>query len=37
LHLSGTELVGVPPWPAVVLGNFIAGVVMVGYLKVRTG
>ena len=36
LHLSGTELVGVLPWPAVILGNFIAGVVMVGYLKVRT-
>ena len=37
LHLSGTELVGVPPWPAVALGNLLAGVVMAGYLKVRTG
>ncbi|MFH1763135.1 MAG: hypothetical protein ABIF09_02985 [Gemmatimonadota bacterium] len=36
LHLSGTELLAQPQWPAVALGNFVAGVVMVGYLKVRT-
>jgi len=36
LHLSGTELLVEPQWPAVMLGNFVAGIVMVGYLKART-
>jgi hypothetical protein len=36
LHLSGTELLTEPEWPAVMLGNFLAGVVMVGYLQART-
>lgn len=36
LHLSGTELLAEPQWPAVMLGNFVAGVVMVGYLHART-
>lgn len=35
LHLSGTELLAEPQWPAVMLGNFVAGVVMVGYLQGR--
>jgi hypothetical protein len=35
LHWSGTELLAAPQWPAVLLGNFVAGVVMVGYLQVR--
>jgi len=35
LHLSGTELLAEPQWLVVMLGNFIAGVVMVSYLKVK--
>jgi hypothetical protein len=36
LHLSGTKVSLEPGWPAVLLGNFIAGVVMAGFLKART-
>jgi hypothetical protein len=36
LDLSGTELLAQPQWPAVILGNFVAGVVMGGYLQLRT-
>ena len=35
MHLSGTELLADPRWPAEMLGNSIAGVVMVSYLRVR--
>jgi hypothetical protein len=35
LHLSGTGLLAGPNWPTVLLANFVAGVVMVSYLKVR--
>jgi hypothetical protein len=35
LHWSGVELLAEPQWPAVVMGNFVAGVVMVAYLRVR--
>jgi hypothetical protein len=33
LHLSGTEVSARPGWAAVLLGNFVAGVVMGGYLQ----
>lgn len=33
LSLSGTELSAAPEWPAVLLGNFVAGLVMGGYLQ----
>ena len=36
LDLSGTELLVTPQWPAVILGNLLAGIVMVFYLRVRT-
>ncbi len=36
LRLSGVEVSLEPKWLAVVLGNFVAGVVMVGYLQTRT-
>jgi hypothetical protein len=36
LHLSGTELLAEPQWPSVLLGNFVAGVVMAGYLRFQT-
>lgn len=36
LHVSGTELLAEPQWPAVMLGNFVAGIAMVGYLQART-
>ena len=35
LNLSGTQLLAAPEWPALLLGNFVAGVVMGGYLQVR--
>ena len=36
LQLSGTKVSVAPEWLAVLLGNFIAGVVMAGYLQTRT-
>ena len=33
LHLSGTGLSANPIWPAVLLANFLAGMVMGGYLE----
>jgi hypothetical protein len=36
LHLSGAGLAANPVWPAVLLGNFVAGMVMGGYLELKT-
>jgi hypothetical protein len=35
LHLSGAGLSANPVWPAVLLGNFLAGMVMGGYLELK--
>lgn len=35
LQISGTEISAAPQWPALLLANFLAGVVMGGYLDLR--